>query len=132
MHLPLRWWPSWMQRNHQLTLFRPQVAYIFLPIVVDEWQGETEIIATLKQQDFAHVGHVLAAMFESDEEFQEYLNSIYYTQVVTPDVGYKPGSGKSRSGSGFTVRDADTREEMVAGDLRNMLTATSPTSCNDF
>ena len=71
MHLPLRWWPSWMQRNHQLTLFRPQVrafrtspgkerAYIFLPIVVDEGQGETEIIATLKQQDFAHVGHVLA------------------------------------------------------------------------
>jgi len=98
-------------------------AYIFLPIVVDEGQGETEIIATLKQQDFAHVGHVLAAMFESDEEFQEYLNSIYYTQVVTPDIGYKPGTGKSRSGSGFTVRDADTREEMVAGDLRNMLTA---------
>jgi len=98
-------------------------AYIFLPIIVDEGQGENEIIATLKQQDFAHVGHVLAAMFESDEEFQEYLNSIYYTQVQTPELGYKPKSGKSRSGSGFTVRDADTREEMVAGDLRNVLTA---------
>ena len=98
-------------------------AYIFLPIIVDEGQGENEIIATLKQQDFAHVGHVLAAMFESDEEFQEYLNSIYYTQVQTPELGYKPRSGKSRSGSGFTIRDADTREEMGAGVLRNMLTA---------
>ncbi|HIF04995.1 MAG TPA: hypothetical protein EYQ80_06335, partial [Candidatus Poseidoniales archaeon] len=98
-------------------------AYIFLPVIVDEGLGETAIIATLKQPDFAHVGHVLAAMFESDEDFQEYLNSIYYTQVATPDKGYTPGSRRSRSGSGFTIRDADTREEMAAGDIRDILTA---------
>lgn len=97
-------------------------AYIFLPIVVDEGQGETEIIATLKQQDFAHVGHVLAAMFENDEEFQEYLNSIYFTQVSDPKKGYTPSSTRSGSGTGFTIRDADTGDVVTAGEIRDILT----------
>ncbi|CAE8640552.1 unnamed protein product [Polarella glacialis] len=107
-----------------------QKAYILLPLVVDEGQGETEITATLQNPEFSYLGEVLAALLDedADEEVWDYFVRSSWKPVrsgsVNPKRAYQVRSQISTyfgEGGLLSVFDGSARAIMPAGELRDAI-----------
>ncbi|CAE8621562.1 unnamed protein product [Polarella glacialis] len=106
-----------------------QKAYILLPLIVDEGQGEEEITATLQASEFSYLGEVLAALLDEgdDEEIWDYFVSSSWNPVSSGPVNPGQTSRFSEISSYFgtdgllTVFDGNSRAIMPAGKLRDAI-----------
>ncbi|CAE8694542.1 unnamed protein product [Polarella glacialis] len=106
-----------------------QKAYIMLPLVVDEGQGEIEITATLQNPEFSYLGEVLAALLDedADEEVWDYFVSSSRKPVSSGSANPKRASRVSQISTYFgeggllSVFDGSTRAIMPAGELRDAI-----------
>ncbi|CAE8640553.1 unnamed protein product [Polarella glacialis] len=113
----------------KVTGSQKQKAYILLPLILDEGQGETEITATLQSPEFLYLGEVLAALLDedADEEVWDYFVSSSRKPVSSGSVNAERGSRFSQISTYFgeggllSVFDGSTRAIMPAGELRDAI-----------
>ncbi|CAE8640554.1 unnamed protein product [Polarella glacialis] len=113
----------------KVTGSQKQKAYILLPLILDEGQGETEITATLQSPEFLYLGEVLAALLDedADEEVWSYFVSSSRKPVSSGSVNPERASHVSQISTYFgeggllSVFDGSTRAIMPAGELRDAI-----------